>query len=694
MTSHLTVKRCVGIGVIVGLLVALPPREPLAAQQDAPAAMTIVDLIELPSVGDPQLSPDGTRILFVRSDVDWEANRRVSHIWRVDADGAGELQLTRGEEGESSPRWSPDGARIAFLADRSEDHPRQIHILRTVGGEAEQLTDHPTSVSSIQWSPDGRWIYFRASDEKSEEQKEREKVQDDVFAYDENYQQRHLWRVDAESGEAERVTEGDFSVGGYELSRDGTMIAHHRAPTPLFDDSDESEVWVMAADGSGPLRLTENGVNEGGASLSPDNRWVAFTSGSSSDLGESYYNTNVFLVAASGGEIRELASGVGHGLNQAVWSDDGEALWISASVGVRDQLFRLDVDSEALEQVTEGDHSLSSWRYHPGLDRHAFVVRTDRSPGEVFTLDGGSNDPTQVTDIHGDMASRFRLPRSEAIRWEGEDGVTVEGLLYYPLDYREGRRYPLMVQTHGGPASSDQFGEWSSYDAVPVYTSLGYFFLKPNYRGSTGYGDSFLRDMVGGYFRQAHLDVMAGVDHLIAEGLVDGERMGKFGWSAGGHMTNKIITHTDRFRAAASGAGAANWISMYAQSDVRIYRTPWFGGTPWEEDAPIDVYWEHSPLKNVSDVTTPTIFLVGQNDPRVPMPQSVEMWRGVEAQGVPTHLYVAPREGHGWRELRHQLFRGNVHLEWFQKWVMEEEWEWEKAPEMEKDGGGDEGEGM
>ena len=242
-----------------------------------------------------------------------------------------------------------------------------------------------------------------------------------------------------------------------------------------------------------------------------------------------------------------------------------------------------------------------------------------------------------------------------------------------------------MVQTHGGPASSDQFGGlFSSSNYIPVLASLGYFVFKPNYRGSTGYGDDFLRNMVGSYFDQAHLDVMAGVDHLIGQGLVDEDRMVKMGWSAGGHMTNKIITHTDRFKAASSGAGAANWISMYAQSDVRTYRTPWFGGSPWEEDAPIDVYWEHSPLKDVSNVTTPTLFLVGQQDPRVPMPQSVEMWRGVKAQGVATHLWVAPREPHGWRELRHRLFKANVELDWFEQWAMDREWTWEQAPGSEE----------
>jgi dipeptidyl aminopeptidase/acylaminoacyl peptidase len=257
-------------------------------------------------------------------------------------------------------------------------------------------------------------------------------------------------------------------------------------------------------------------------------------------------------------------------------------------------------------------------------------------------------------------------------------------VLYYPLDYESGRRYPFCVQTHGGPQASDKFGFPSSSDYVPVLAARGYVVLKPNYRGSTGYGDPFLRDMVGHYFQNAHKDVMAGVDHVIALGIADPDRMVAMGWSAGGHMTNKLITFTDRFKAASSGAGAANWVSMYSQSQTRTFRTPWFGGTPWQKNAPIDVYWDHSPLKYVANVTTPTIFLVGQEDPQVPAPQSVEMYRALKSNGVPTHLYMAPREGHGWAELRHDLFKMNVELEWFEKYATGRSYAWEKAPEDDK----------
>ncbi|MGD2071503.1 MAG: prolyl oligopeptidase family serine peptidase, partial [Gemmatimonadota bacterium] len=420
----------------------------------------------------------------------------------------------------------------------------------------------------------------------------------------------------------------------------------------------------------------------------PDGRTVLFTSGANEGF-DFYYNDNLFLVPAAGGEPRLLLPDMPYAVAAATWSADGRSIYFGASTGVRRELFRVEVETRTLERLTEGDHALRSWSYRPELERHVVSIDGPENPGDVWLLrtDGSGTAPERVTEVFDTLVTRWQLPRQEVVTYEGRDGVEVEALLFWPLDYREGQRYPLVVQTHGGPASSDMFTFGNSHDYTPVLTAMGYFVLQPNYRGSTGYGDAFMRDMVGQYFNEAHRDVMAGVDYLIERGLVDGDRMAKMGWSAGGHMTNKIITYTDRFRAASSGAGAANWISMYAQSDVRIYRTPWFGGTPWEEDAPIDQYLEDSPILDVSRVTTPTIFLVGQNDARVPMPQSVEMFRGLRSNGVPTHLYVAPREGHGWQELRHRLFKANVELDWFERWVRDREYTWEEAPGTEESAG-------
>jgi dipeptidyl aminopeptidase/acylaminoacyl peptidase len=649
--------------------------------------MSIVDLIDVPQLQEIQLSRDGSQVLFQLAKSDWDENKRVSHIFRVDIDGENQVQLTNGPTGERSPRWSPDGSSIVFVAKRGKDEHEQLYLLSNRGGEARPLTTHPSDVRSPSFSPDGAFVYFLAPEPKTEEEKKKEELKDDVFAYDEDYKQVHLFRVSVPGdapAEAKRITSGDFSILSYRLSRDGFRIAHHRAPTPLFGSAGESEVWLMRADGSDARELTKNSVAESAAELSPDGKWVAFVSDSSEKF-EPYYNDNLFLAPAEGGTHRMLLASMPHEVEDASWSQDGSSIFFTANTGVRSELFRVDVASEALTQLTRGDHALVQWHYVPSARKHVFGIDELENPGDIHVLPAAGGTPVRVSHVFDYLGREFHVPRQEAVRWKGEDGVEVEGLLHYPLHYEEGKRYPLVVQTHGGPAASDKFGfsRWSEY--IPVLAAKGYFVLQPNYRGSTGYGDDFLRDMVGHYFHQSHLDVMTGADHLIAEGLVDGDRMVKMGWSGGGHMTNKIITHTDRFKAASSGAGAVNWISMYAQSDVRIYRTPWFGGTPWQENAPIDVYWSQSPLKDIYRAKTPTIILVGEKDVRVPPPQSVELYRALKSNGIPTHLYMAPREPHGWQELRHELFKVNVELDWFENHCMNREYVWEKAPPTEKE---------
>src|SRR5581483_1364501 len=246
-----------------------------------------------------------------------------------------------------------------------------------------------------------------------------------------------------------------------------------------------------------------------------------------------------------------------------------------------------------------------------------------------------------------------------------------------------GTRYPLIVQMHGGPMESDKFGSgvglFQNY--FPVLTGKGYVVLRPNYRGSSGYGSAFYRDPVGNYFTNMHLDVMAAVDALVAQGIADPNQLMLMGWSAGGHLANKLITFTDRFKAASVGAGASDFISFYAQTDVRYVRTPWFGGTPWQADAPIAAYWNNSPVKDAAKARTPTLFFVGENDPRVPLPQSIEMWRALKSNDVPTHLYVGPREGHQWTGLHHLLFKANAELEWFENYGRGRTYQWETAPD-------------
>jgi len=648
--------------------------------------MGIVDFLNVARIADPQISPDGRDVLYTRSEADWKVGKRVSHIWRVRADGTQAIQLTSGGEGESGARWSPDGKTIAFTAKRGADEVAQLYLLPVDGGEARPLTAHATAVSDITWTPDGSALYFKAGEAKTAEEKARDKNRDDVYAYDENYKQTHLWKVAVASKAETRVTDGDYSVDDYDVSADGRTITYERTPTPLLGSSAEGEVWTMHADGSSAVQLTRNGVPESNPALSPDASQVLFVSGSNARF-DSYYNGRVFVVSAGGGTARPIVGEAEpYAVERAMWSGDGKSIYFVANMGVHAELFVVPASGGKPRQLTDGKHSVgavSRTSTRPGADALAFVVSSATSTGEVWTLNPGDAIARQTTHV-ADLANEFKLGRQEAIQWKGADGATVEGLLTYPVDYSAGQKYPLAVITHGGPAASDKYSVGGTSDEVHVLAGKGYAVLQPNYRGSTGYGDAFLRDMIGHYFQNAHLDVMTGVDEVIRRGIADPDKLVKMGWSGGGHMTNKLITFTDRFKAAASGAGAANWISMYAQSDVRFPRTPWFGGTPWQKNAPIDAYWNNSPLKDVANVKTPTIFFVGERDPRVPLPQSIEMFRALKANGVPTHLYVAPREPHGWAELRHQLYKLNAEIEWFERYATKRPFTPEKAPGDDK----------
>ncbi len=643
-------------------------------------AMTMVDMLEIPTLSSPRLSPDGSRLLYRLSGADWKANKRIGHLYLQDTDGGEPLQLTNGENGEREGLWSPDGGRIAFVAKRSGEKKSQIYLISVAGGEALQLSHHKTSTGSIEWSPDGLFIYFIADDERSVEEKNRRKKKDDVYTFTENFLQRHLWRINVKSGREEKITDGDFSVLGYRLSDDGTQIVFHRADSPLRDERDNSEIWIMRSDGNELRRLTFNSVPEWNAQLSADNSMVLFIT-FCNDKFEKYYNNNVFILPAAGGEAEMLLGEWPFEVQDAEWADGTDTIYLLGNMVVNNELFRVDVKKDTAFQLTDGRHSIRNWDYNQAENVFALGVNTPENAGDIRLFTPGQPDlQKRITHVY-DYLRQFDVPQQESVRWTGEDGITVEGLLHYPLNYKKGNQYPLIVMTHGGPRSSDKygFGRWRTN--VPVYAAMGYAVLMPNYRGSTGYGDEFLRDMVGHYFNHAHKDVLAGVDYLINQGIADPARLAKAGWSAGGHMTNKIITCTDRFAAASSGAGAVNWISMYAQSDTRVQRTPWFGGTPWQKNAPLDIYMAQSPITEIWKVKTPTIIFVGENDPRVPMPQSVELYRALKSNGVPTKLFVAPREGHGWRELRHELFKMNAEMEWFEKYVNGREFEWEKAPE-------------
>lgn len=669
-------------GTMIGLLAIAALPHGVVSQAQGRRPMSLVNLAELPRLQDVQLSPDGRFISYQLARADWKANRLVAHLFRQPVSGGTALQLTQGDAGESTARWSPDGRTLLFLS-RGESG-LQVFLVSADGGPPRQLTRHITGVYGgfpPAWTPDGSAIYFLAAEAQPDLDRERARLRDDLYAFEEDHLQRHLWKVTAAGGIEQRITEGPFSVLSFQLSKDGSRIAAQRAPSPLVEDSYRGEVWTTDALGGAARVLTSNQVEEFEPQFSPDNSRLLFIAEASARM-EPYYTSSLFVVASGGGSPRRLLPDFSYEIEHAAWAPDGRSIFVVANMGVHSEIFQVELASERARALTSGDHSIQFWTLSPTAGKMAFQIDEPTRLGDAWTLPLSGGSPIRITGVYDSWTKEFEIPRQEKVSWRSVDGTTVEGLLYYPLGHKTGQRVPLIVQLHGGPQDSDKFGYGSGVlmNYVPVLTGRGYAVFRPNYRGSTGYGDRFLRDVVGNYFKNMHLDVMSGVELLIQRGIVDGDRMGLMGWSAGGHLTNKLLTFTPRFKAASSSAGVANWVSLFAVSDVRAGRTEWFGGLPWGPGASPDTFWNASPLKDSGNIRTPTLFIAGENDGRVPLSQSIEMFRALKANGIPTRLLVAPREGHQWGELRHQLAKANAELEWFERYVMERPYVWERAP--------------
>jgi len=635
--------------------------------------MSFTDVVSLKRVSSPALAPDGEQLLFTISTADWERNETVSHIWKVNTDGGGLLQLTNGEGGEQGGKWSPDGRFIAFITKRSEEP--QIHLIHAQGGEAVEFTHHKGGVRSFEWAPDGKSIYFLADDPLSEAEEKRKEEQDDAYIFENDFKHRHLWVIGTESKKESRITEGDFTISGFKLSRDGSHLVCLAAPTPLYDDSVNAEIWIMDLADNSMRRITENRIGESNIALSPDNSQILFVAEANAEFVD-YHQSALFIVPAAGGEPTPVLPDFPYEISTAVWSADGRYILFTANMGVHSQLFYVNLSDLKTEQLTNGLHAIYGFDFIPGINQTAYMINTPHNPGTFWMSKLEDFSPVLIHDPYPELKA-FRLAKYEVVRWKSTDDVEVEGVLIYPIDYEEGTRCPLLAHTHGGPMGSDKF----TFDGYAhARAGRGYAVFKPNYRGSTGYGNPFLRDMVGHYFLHADDDVITGVQALIQRGIADPDKMGTLGWSAGGHMTNWLVTQTDMFKAASSGAGASNWISMYAQSDVRIYRTPWFLGNPWQPNAPLSTYRQHSPVFFAHQAKTPTLILFGENDRRVPLPQGVEMYRALKANQVPTELVIFPRSGHGPRELRHRLYKMNKEFHWLEKHIRGKEFTFDSPP--------------
>ena len=635
----------------------------------------------------PRWSKDGRFFVFLSNrDAPENASSR-NQLYLMRPDGGEARRITDAREGVTEFNFSKDGEWIAYRSGRSGDEQLYRLSTRDLDAPPEQITKHPTGISAWRWAPDTQRIYFTAPDVADADEKARREKRFTVNIRNGETPLVSLWKVDLSrrpsaaqgpgSHQTTRLTEDpSYSVGGFSISDDGRWLGFNGGSAKRYERNITQanlygDLYLLDTRSSSVERLTRNSeVGESIPEFSPDSRWVTFTA--PDDL-EKYSMTNgrVYLreTGKKGQPFKKLGGSFDGDVSVGFWSRDMSTIYFSEGWRATNQLFALDVEKNTVRQITDLKASLSVDRDE---DSGTLLVTyaDGTTPSTIFIV----ADITQVanrgawkrlTDANPEVRD-FALGEQEEITWKSKDGTSVGGVLLKPAGYQKGTRYPLIVAIHGGPASADVLGFNGGYNSQ-VYAGAGYVVLRPNYRGSTNYGFKHRNDIVGNYFPPGYEDIMSGVDHLIAEGLVDPDRMGALGWSAGGHWSNWILVQTNRFKALSSGAGTSNWISMYAQSDVQRNRQYYLGNKlPYED---FDAYWNQSPLKYIKNAKTPTMIHVVEGDPRVPSPQSVELHMALKQLGVPTELFMYPGNTHGIPDPRNQFVKAVSEMAWMDYYV-------------------------
>ena len=635
----------------------------------------------------PRWSKDGRFFVFLSNRDAPETAASRNQLYLMRPDGGEARRITDARDGVAEFNFSKDGEWIAYRSGRSGEEQLYRLSTRDLDAPAEQITKHPTGITAWRWAPDTQRIYFTAPDAADADEKTRREKRFTVNIRNGETPLVSLWKVDLSrqasaarrpgGHQTTRLTEdSSYSVGAFSISADGRWLGFNAGSAKRYERNITQanlygDLYLLDTRGDSVERLTRNfEVGESVPEFSPDSRWVTFTA--PDDL-EKYSMTNgrVYLreTAKKGQAFEKLGGSFDGDVSVGFWSRDMSTIYFTEGWRATNQLFALDVEKNTVRQITDLKASLSVDRDE---DSGTLLVTyaDGTTPSTIFTV----ADVTQIgnrgtwkplTDANPQIRG-FALGEQEEITWKSKDGTSVGGVLVKPARYQKGTRYPLIVAIHGGPASADVLGFNGGYNSQ-VYAGAGYVVLRPNYRGSTNYGFKHRNDIVGNYFPPGYEDIMSGVDHLIAQGLVDPDRMGALGWSAGGHWSNWILVQTNRFKALSSGAGTSNWISMYAQSDVQRNRQYYLGNKlPYED---FDAYWNQSPLKYIKNAKTPTMIHVVEGDPRVPSPQSVELHMALKQLGVPTELFMYPGNTHGIPDPRNQLVKAVSEMAWMDYYV-------------------------
>ena len=652
------------------------------AQEGGP--LQFEDVFNLEMAADPQISPDGEQVIYVRRSNNIMTDRTHSALWTVDFDGDDHRPLVTGEMNFSSPRWSPDGERVAYVAGGEDG--AELRALWLDAGQTVQLAELTGGANGLSWSPDGRWLAFTMFKPGAEPQvdigmpaKPRGAEWADTAIVDETIRYefdgvgeipagaQQIYIVSADGGAPRALTDIETgSINGMSWAgSDAIVFSLGGAEADDFDFR-ESDLMRVALDGAEPEVIAERPGSEAAPAVSPDGDTIAYLGGPNRGL--SHQDANLYLMDAEGGEPRELLADLDRNINEAVWDASGRGLWIrydeegDTTLGYVTTGGRLSVVTDGLGGLVFG-RPYTSGAFSVSDDGRYAATAADAQDLANVGVGARRGDMRVITDVNADVLGRRALARVEEIAWESSaDGREIEGWIAYPPGFDPEQSYPLILEIHGGPHTA--YGPVFSGE-VQLFAAAGYVVLYTNPRGSTSYGEDFANLIDKAYPGQDVDDLLSGVDAVVERGFVDPDRLFVTGGSGGGVLTAELIGVDDRFAAAAVGKPVINWTSFTLAADIgpTIYKY-WFGETPWENP---EIYWERSPLSHVGDVETPTLVFVGAEDRRTPVFEAEQYYNALQIRDVESRLVRIPGAFHGIADSRpSRLLQKAGHiLAWF-----------------------------
>lgn len=645
--------------------------ESMAAQ-----APTIDQSLSMKSVSGARISPDGRYVAYMVTQTNWEENDFVQQIW-IAATATGErYQLTSGKKSSTGPQWAPDSRRLAFVSDRGGK--RQIYVIAPTGGEAQQLTADEQGVGSIAWSPDGSSIAFLSSGPEAKAVKDRKEKYGDFEIVGGDYVMNHLWlvKVPAEIPadvkqlpKPDALTKGsEFNVGEFSWAPDGKHIAFSATVDPDLSSSATGQIYTVDLSDKRVHKLLNSDGPNRNPKWSPDSKEIAYVTSGGNPF-YFYANPRIAVIPADGGAPRVLTADFDEEPDLIDWAPGG--IYFGALQKTDAHIFRLDPATRKVRRITGPDHfRISNASFTSDYRTMAGVGAAPDRFAEVLVSSVGDFSPKFLTDINTQWKD-FTLATREVVQWKSADGTMIEGILIKPADYDSTKKYPLLVVIHGGPTGVDSPVR-SADRTYPVerFVAKGALVLKPNYRGSAGYGEKFRSLNVRNLGVGDAEDVISGVDFLVAKGIVDKDRVGAMGWSQGGYISAFLTTSSDRFKAISVGAGISDWMTYYVNTDIHPFTRQYLKATPWEDP---EIYRKTSPISYVDHAKTPTLIQHGDQDKRVPPPNSFELYQALKDRGVPVKLILYKGFGHPINKPKQQRAVMEHNYEWFSKYIWGEE---------------------